>query len=202
MSMKLAQRFRFAAIVCLMFIADNGFAQMLSGQALVSALQDGGYVIVMRHASSPRQEPDVETANPDNVNRERQLDESGRSGAIALGESLHRLRIPITEVESSPTYRTLETARLAGFPEAEVHNELGSQGMQNSSEIYAAWLRERVSNVPQQGNLLLVTHAPNIVGAFPDLNSSPEQGEALIFDPNSSQATPVARITIGEWPDL
>lgn len=200
--MRLAQYFRYAGIVCLMFMAGKGFAQVLSGEALVNALQDGGYVIVMRHASSPRQEPDIETVNPDNVNRERQLDETGRNDAIALGESLRRLRIPIAEVESSPTYRTLETARLAGFPEAEVHNELGSQGMQSSSEVYATWLRERVANVPQQGNLLLVTHEPNITGAFPDLNSSPEQGEALIFDPNTSQTTPVARISIREWSDL
>ncbi len=202
MIIKLTQYFRFAGIVCLLFLADTGIAQMLSGVALVNALQGGGYVIVMRHASSPRQAPDAETTNPDNVNRERQLDETGRRDAIGFGDSLRRLRIPIAEVESSPTYRTLETARLAGFSEVEVHNELGSQGMQSSGEVNATWLRERVANAPLQGNLLLVTHEPNITGAFPDLNSSPEEGEALVFDPNTSQTTPVARIRINEWSDL
>ena len=200
--MKLAQCFRFAGIFCLMILADKGIAQTLSGVALVNALQGGGYVIVMRHASSPRQVPNEETANPDNVNRERQLDETGRKDAIALGDSLRRLKIPIAVVESSPTYRTLETARLAGFSEVEVHNELGSQGMLSSSEAYATWLRGRVANFPQQGNLLLVTHEPNITGAFPDLDSSPEEGEALVFDPSTSQTTPVVRISISEWSDL
>lgn len=200
--MKLAQCFRFALIVCLMFLADKGIAQMLSGEALVNALQGGSYVIVMRHASSPRQVPDVQTANPDNVNRERQLDETGRKDAIAMGNSLRRLRIPIGKVESSPTYRTLETARLAGFADVEVHEELGNRGMRNSGEVYAVWLRERVADAPQQGNLLLVTHEPNIAGAFPELNSGPEEGEALVFDPNASHTTPVARISISEWPNL
>ena len=200
--MKLMQRFRFTTIVSLIFLASTRVAQTLSGEALVTALQGGGYVIVMRHASSPQQAPDVETANPDNVNRERQLDETGRRDAIAMGDSLRRLKIPIAEVESSPTYRALETARLAGFPEVVAHEELGNRDMRSSGDAYAAWLRERVADAPQQGNILLVTHSPNIVGAFPELNSGPEEGEALVFDPNGSHTTPVARVSIIEWADL
>ena len=200
--MKLMQRFRFATMVSLVFFAYTSIAQMLSGEALITALQGGGYVIVMRHASSPRQAPDVETANPDNVNRERQLDEPGRRDAIAMGDSLRRLMIPIAEVESSPTYRTLETAHLAGFSEVEIQEELGNRDMRSSGEAYAAWLRKRVADTPRQGNILLITHSPNIGGAFPELNPGPEEGEALIFDPNRSHTTPVARVSIIEWADL
>jgi hypothetical protein len=46
----------------------------------------GGYVIVMRHASSPRDVPDKRHANADNVNLERQLDEAGRASATAMGK--------------------------------------------------------------------------------------------------------------------
>jgi hypothetical protein len=35
-------------------------AQSLSGAALIKALQQGGYVIVMRHTSSPREAPSKE----------------------------------------------------------------------------------------------------------------------------------------------
>lgn len=62
-------------VTTLAFSAPATPAQTLSGQALVAALREGGYVIVMRHASSPREEPDERTANADNVNRERQLDD-------------------------------------------------------------------------------------------------------------------------------
>ena len=62
------------SLVCC-FYAGVG-AQMLSGPALVKALQGGGHVIVMRHASSPGDVP--QKPNPDNVPPERQLDEKGR----------------------------------------------------------------------------------------------------------------------------
>jgi phosphohistidine phosphatase SixA len=200
--MKLMQRFRFVTMASLVFFAYTSSAQMLAGEALITALQGGGYVIVMRHASSPRQTPGVETAKADNVNRERQLDEAGRRDAIAMGNSLRRLMIAITEVESSPSYRTLETAQLAGFSEVEVREELGNRDMRSSGEAYAVWLRARVADTPLQGNILLITHSPNIGGAFPELNPGPEEGEALVFDPNGSHTTPVARIGIIEWADL
>jgi len=200
--MKLAPCFRFTSIVCLLLLPGTGIAQTLSGTALVNALQAGGHVIVMRHASSPRQIPNIKTADEENVNQERQLDETGRSDSSALGNSLRRLRITVNEVESSPTYRTLQTARLAGFSEVEVRIELGSQGMGSPIEANATWLRERVANARNQGNLLLVTHEPNMSLAFPELNSSPEEGEALVFDLSVSRTMPVARVRINQWSDL
>lgn len=99
----------------LLLAACAAQAQTLSGEALVKALQKGGYVILMRHASSPREAPDAKTANSDNLDRERQLDEEGRSTATAMGQALRQLKIPIGEVFSSPTYRALETVRLEQF---------------------------------------------------------------------------------------
>src|SRR3954471_20085729 len=89
----------FAGTVC---------AEQLEGPALVTALRQGGYVIVMRHPSSPFTQPDKATANPDNPNLERQLDETGRNTARAMGEAVRTLHIPIGDVLSSPTYRALE----------------------------------------------------------------------------------------------
>ncbi|HEX5070844.1 MAG TPA: histidine phosphatase family protein, partial [Vicinamibacterales bacterium] len=87
--------------------------QTLTGSALATSLRAGGHVIVMRHGSSPSQVPDK--PNPDNVPPERQLDEQGRKAATAMGEALRRLKIPIGEVMTSPTYRARETARLIGL---------------------------------------------------------------------------------------
>ena len=80
---------------------------------LVQRLRQGGYVLVMRHASSPREAPTKEIANADNPKLERQLDEAGRSGARAMGNAVRVLRIPIGAVLTSPTYRAMETVRLA-----------------------------------------------------------------------------------------
>jgi hypothetical protein len=84
------------------WFAGTARAQDLHGEALVKALQKGGYVLVMRHASSPREVPDKQAANPDNSKPERQLDEVGRNTAIAMGKALRDLRIPIGNVLSSP----------------------------------------------------------------------------------------------------
>ena len=93
--------------------AASPHAQALHGDALVKALRQGGYVIVMRHTSSPREVPDKKTANADNVKPERQLDEEGRTTATAMGKALRELKIPIGEVLTSPTYRALETVKYA-----------------------------------------------------------------------------------------
>src|SRR5262245_731028 len=87
--------------------------QVLSHSQLLAALRQGGLVIVMRHATSPPQPPTRADANPDNAALERQLDEKGRADATALGVAWRELKIPIGKVLSSPTYRALETARLA-----------------------------------------------------------------------------------------
>ena len=175
-------------------------AQTLSGAALVNALRKGGYVIVMRHASSPRETPNP---NADNVNKERQLDAAGRASATGMGKALRDLKIPVGEVLTSPTYRALETTRFAQWTSAKSAAELGDngQGMQQVvPETQAAWLQMRVTQAPKGTNTSLVTHLPNINRAFPQSSANLEDGEALIFAPDGKGgATVVARIKIEEW---
>ena len=105
------------AVVTAATLATVGLhAQDPSADDLVASLKKGGYVLVMRHASSPREAPDRQIANPDNVKMERQLDAAGRAGSAAMGTALRNLQIPVGEVLSSPTYRALETVRLGQLP--------------------------------------------------------------------------------------
>lgn len=89
---------RSSVVVVALLIAQPTPGQTLSGGALVNALRRGGCVLVIRHASSPREAPDKQAANADNVKCERQLDEGGRSTAAAMGAALRDLHIPIGEV--------------------------------------------------------------------------------------------------------
>jgi len=179
-------------------------AQELTGQALVSALRQGGYVIVMRHASSPREVPDKATANADNTTPERQLDAAGRASAAAMGKAFRDLRIPLGDVLSSPTYRAIESARLAQFGNPKPAAELGDggQSMQTTPEAQATWLKDRVTQVPKETNTLLITHMPNLSRAFPQVTGVSD-GEALIFHPDGKGAAPlVGRIKIEQWPGM
>jgi phosphohistidine phosphatase SixA len=176
-----------------------------SSEDLIALLRQGGYVLVMRHASSPREAPTKEQANPDNVKLERQLDESGRRGASAMGDVLRRLQIPIGDVLTSPTYRAMETVKLARLDRPQAVSELGDggQGMQGVSEAQGAWLRSRVSDTPRTGNTMLVTHQPNLSRAYPDWGSSVADGETVVLRPDGRGGVAViGRIPVEEWSRL
>ena len=194
-----------SGVVGLLLAASAVHAQTLSGAALVQALRQGGYVIVMRHASSPRETPAKEAANSDNVHSERQLDELGRATAIAMGKALRQLKIPIGDVLSSPTYRALETARLAQLHNAQAYPQLGDNGqsMQAANDAQTAWLKQRVTQFPSGANTVIITHLPNISRAFPQWSSGLADGESLILGPDGKGgATLVARVKIEDWPDM
>jgi phosphohistidine phosphatase SixA len=179
--------------------------QTLSMDDLVKQLRQGGYVLVMRHASSPRETPSKETANADNTRLERQLDEAGRRGATAMGNAIRALKIPIGAVLTSPTYRALETVKYAGFTSPTVVEELGDRGksMQGVDESQATWLRQRVTEVPRSGNLLLVTHQPNLSRAFADWGGTVADGEVVVIrlDGRGDVAV-VGRVPIEGWTTL
>ena len=192
-------------LLCLLLITATAHAQTLAGEALVKALRQGGYVIVMRHANSPREVPDKQTANPDNVKPERQLDEVGRATAAAMGKALRDLKIPIGDVFTSPTYRALETIRLAQWANPKPTLELGDNGqsMAGGTEAQAAWLQKIVAQFPAGTNTLVVTHFPNLTRAFPQQAAGVEDGEALIFGPDGKGGTKViARVKIEDWPKM
>jgi phosphohistidine phosphatase SixA len=180
-------------------------AQTLSGEALVNALRQGGYVLVMRHTSSPREAPTTAPANADNVKLERQLDETGRTTATAMGNALRRLEIPIGSILTSPTYRALETVRFAQLPNPRIQAELGDggQSMGGVTGAQSAWLKQHVLVLPRGTNTLLVTHLPNMAAAFPQETSSLSDGETLVFHADGAGGrTLVARIKVEQWPTM
>jgi phosphohistidine phosphatase SixA len=181
-------------------------AEQLSGAPLVTALRQGGYVLLMRHAKSPEAKPDKAAADPENTNLERQLDQTGRDTAGAMGAAMKKLGIPIGDVLSSPTYRARETVRLASFGRTQTFAELGDggQSMQRITEAPAEWLRKRVGEAPHGAtDTVMVTHMPNIVAAFGDAASGAADGETFVFRPDGKGgAELVARVKIEEWPAL
>ena len=174
---------------------------------LAGELRHGGYVLLMRHASSPADPPGKTMADPENTADERQLDDRGRASARVMGEALRTLRIPVAQVFSSPTYRARETVRLLVIGKPVLAQELGDQGhsmMRISGDGPAAWLRNKVAISPPPGrNTLLVTHMPNIAAAFPDQAKDLKDGETLVFKPDGhGGAEFIASVAIEEWPQM
>ena len=182
-------------------------AAELSGSALVSALRHGGYVLVMRHASSPFETPDKSAAEPDNVTLERQLDAAGKETAAAMGKAIKSLGIPIGEVDSSDTFRALQTAKLADLSHPKPVAELteGKQGMSaDADKARAAWLTHAAASAPRAGtNTVLITHTPNLMAAFGEKAKDIKAGETMVFQPDGKGgASLLARVPIDEWPRL
>jgi len=187
--------------------ATDVHAQTLSGAALANALRDGGYVLVMRHANSPAALPERANAEPDNVKLERQLDETGKSTARAMGEAMKASRIAIGDVLSSPTFRARQTMQLAGFGAPRAFPELDEGGAameSNADRMRSEWLRGKAAEAPRTGaNTMIVTHSPNLTGAFGRAVSDAAMGETLVFKPDGKgAAVMVARVKIQEWPAL
>ena len=192
------KRFLTLLMLPVLLLGAASGAALLEGKALTTALAGGGYVILMRHASSPDVPPTEAQLAPGNVGHERQLDEAGRASARAMGEALRKLRIPVGKVLSSPAYRALETARLAQFPEPHTYDDLAETG--RNAERTAS-LRAEVALVPDAvTNTVMITQIANIADAFGTDARDLANGEALIYRPDGhGKAALVARVKIEDW---
>jgi|SRR5579862_6408271 len=167
---------------------------------LIQALQCGGCVLVMRHASAPVSRPESRAAEADNTSCERQLDGGGKTCAHAMGHAIRKLRIPINQVFSSPTYRARETLRLVGFLQPCTVTQLDELSS-GQPDPHSLWLRAKLVQRPQPGtNILIVTQMPNILDSVDGGISNIAPGEALVFRPDGTAVVELlARIRIEHW---
>jgi phosphohistidine phosphatase SixA len=201
------------ALGCALIVSAIGAALQdasaaVVGPPLLQQLRAGGCVLVMRHAQAPNTPPTAREAELDNVHHERQLNQAGQASARELGAALRSLHVPIGPIYSSPTFRALQTIRLIHLGTPRIVPELaeGKQGMASIGErLQNSWLRRAVDQSPPAGsNTLIVTHTPNIVGAFGHSVADIKAGEMIVFKPESGgqPASIIGRITIDQWQQL
>jgi len=202
--MTIALRTATASLVTILAIA-TAWAQHPAPLAdIMQALRAGGYVIVLRHGATHADQADTDPLNPDNVAKQRHLNERGREQARGVGEALKTARVPIGKSYSSRFQRAVETARLIGGKEPPAILDLTEGGLvvspaENNRRAQA--LRALAATVPDPGtNTLIVTHKPNIMDAFGKDWFEVREGEASIFRPDGSgKYTLVGRVRIDEW---
>ena len=197
----------------------------LAGSQPVSAqpewigdLRHGGYVIVFRHGatytdqaktdpmSNPNKDPMSNPTSGKAAAGERQLNSEGRAQAKSIGEAMHKLAIPVSMVTTSPLQRAVDTGKLLGFGEVAANPDLAEAGAALSAEENnrrAAAFRKLVAATPSSGNLVLVTHKPNIMEAFGKDWSDLSEGEASVFKPDGNGSYKlIVRIKADEWSKL
>jgi broad specificity phosphatase PhoE len=159
-----------------------------------SLLQDGGQVVLIRHAITSPGVGDPPGMTLDDCSTQRNLSDDGRRDARRLGEAFRARRIPIARVLSSPWCRCVETATLA-FGAAEVWAPLGN--LYGRPERRADQVRDMRALVgePRSGaNLVLVSHGSTIHALT---GVSPDTAEAVVVTPRGNGAFAVAgRLTL------
>jgi phosphohistidine phosphatase SixA len=99
-------------IACALAAASPVLVQgQTQDEILIAAIQDGGKVIYLRHATTDPNQPD--SGKIGDRAGQRNLTDAGRRLAQQLGPAFRTLRIPIDEVFASPVFRARDTAELA-----------------------------------------------------------------------------------------
>jgi len=147
----------------LFFIAIISYPSIgISDEDVWTSLQQGGYVILMRHAKAEKI-GDPLTLKINDCSVQRNLSPQGQKEAALIGQVFRSRSVPITEVLSSRYCRTRQTAelgfgRVTSWQPLDLLYALPEQDREARTEIVA----ERISTFAGEDNLVMVTHLPNI----------------------------------------
>jgi hypothetical protein len=148
--------FGFMALTVMNAHADQG--------DLIKRMKSGGHILMIRHAYAPG------SGDPANFKigdcaTQRNLNDSGRSQARAIGDWLRSKGIKDAKVYSSQWCRCLETAALLNFgPVAELPALNSFYGEPQNREPNIKTLRSFIATLPADGELVIfVTHFENIL---------------------------------------
>jgi len=192
-----------AAALCLL-PATGGSARAQA--EWINAVRQGGYVIVFRHGATHQDQADTDPLHPENVDKQRQLNDQGRALARSIGDSIRKLKVPVGQVHSSVFNRAVETGKLLGFGDVKSSLDFTEGGLvvtpiENTRRAQA--LRKFAATVPPAGtNVILVTHKPNILDAFGKDWFEVKEGEASVFKPDGNGFKSVVRVQADEWAKL
>jgi broad specificity phosphatase PhoE len=131
----------------------------------------------------------------DDCENQRLLSEQGRRDAIAIGQRIRALGLPVGEALASPMCRTMDHARLM-LTNVTPRNEV--RETQNGD--YAGLKQLLATPVVRGGNRWIVGHGIpfRAVAGAPHL----AEGEAAVISPGTTGWTVVARLTVNDWQSL
>ncbi len=149
-------------------------------QALWEALQDGGKVILMRHATVDSDIGDS-FIRDESCFTEKNLNELGERQVKAINSAFKQRAIRIDKVWASPYCRTKDTAKLA-FGKFEVSPllKLIRAVPEQVGKEHQAQIRKILSSYQQEANMVMVTHRPNIADIT---NIRLEPAQMIVFEP-------------------
>ena len=194
------------ALLIIMTLLASGSPASLQPE-WIDVLRQGGHVIVFRHGQTHSDQADTDPLNMKNVAAQRQLNDEGRAQASAVGRSMHKLGIPVSQILTSTFQRAIDTGMLLGFGEVKASPDVTEGGLvvtPDENNRRAQALRKLVSTPPPAGgNLVIVSHKPNIMDAFGKDWFNVREGEASVFKPDGNGSYRlILRVQANEWDAL
>jgi phosphohistidine phosphatase SixA len=193
--------------VLALVLSAPAFGQAPSSAGLITALREGGNVIVVRHGATHPDQADTNPLDLKDTAHQRQLNDSGRAVAKAMGDALRALKVPVSKVQTSQFQRAIDTGTLLGFGEVSPTADISEGGQvvsPNENNRRTAALRKLAATPPPAGgNLILVSHKPNIMDAFGKDWFDVRESEASIFRPDGKGGfVLIGRVQGADWPRL
>ncbi|MDJ0831878.1 MAG: histidine phosphatase family protein [Gammaproteobacteria bacterium] len=176
---------RFNLINLLLLLVMGATGQALAAQAdLVEQMKSGNTVLMIRHALAPG------VGDPDNFRlrdctTQRNLNDTGREQAKAIGQWLRDRGIDNVRLYSSQWCRCLETARLMQMGEVTELTALNSffQDRQNRDPYLSALRQFMRDNSKPDQLIIMVTHQVTISGITGEWTDS---GHAKLVQPTAT----------------
>lgn len=169
------------------------FAPAHGDEALWQALQQGGYVLFIRHALTTPGFGDPPGFKLEDCSTQRNLSDEGRAQARRVGAAMRERKVPIGEVLSSPWCRCVETAKLA-FGRAQTWSALSNlHALQQNAQKQVRALRPRVAGHEGKDNLVLVSHGSVALALA---GEHPAMGEILVLKPQSPGFSVAGRLSL------
>lgn len=159
--------------------------KVLSDDEVWESLKEGGQVILMRHAPTKKGKGTGNSLLRDpSCFKEKRLSYDGKNKAKRLGEIFIEKAIPIEKVLHSPFCRTTSTARIV-FDKGEPAKFLSLLEVlsEEDKELQSENLSEFISSYKGKGNIVLVTHEPNIRAISFE---SPKHLDFVVFEPEGN----------------
>lgn len=181
-------------LIWLLFLPFSAHTQQtLSDQALIEALQKGGYNLYFRHEATQWSQQDFVHQKGDWLSCDgtkiRQLSEQGLKRAKRTGTAMRRLDIPVSEVLASPYCRTMETARQLALGDVQASVDVINMRVADyfgGREAVIKAARTLLSQPPVTGsNRVIVAHGNVAQAATPVY---PGEGEMVIFKPDGNDS--------------
>ena len=181
---------RFLTIAVALLLA--GLPQAQATEAGWALLRQGGQVVLLVNANAPGS-TDPARFDIDNCRTQRNLSERGRQQARRIGALFAARAEPVEAVYSSRYCRALDTARLA-FGERLVEPLAALDSIERDpagAEAADAAVIALARDYSGSGNLVLVTHAENVL-ALTGVRA--REGEAIIVAPHDDGLSVIGRI--------